>query len=145
MSPVSDRSSSGSSTSKKRRSYDKTYRTHEPLKGLPEVEFEEKQWDLDETPSPTSEFEPDTKPIYSQPQEVDSVKINNNYSDPYDNLSKRHTYIEPELQANKVDEVKSASNPNLLDNRYTLPEYATVNKDKNRDRIQSQSSIITDV
>lgn len=145
MSPVSDRSSSGSSnTSKKRRSYDKTYRTHEPLKGLPEVEFEEKQWDLDEAPSPTSEYGSDSKPVYTEPHQVNATQVDNNeYSVPF---NKRHTYVEPELQSgNKADEVKSASNPNLIDNRYTLPDYATVNKDRNRNRNQSQSSIITDV
>lgn len=48
------RSSSTSSSSKKRRSYDKSYRTHEPLEGLPEDDFEEKNFDLDTpTPSPT--------------------------------------------------------------------------------------------
>lgn len=144
MSPVSDRSSSGSSTSKKRRSYDKTYRTNEPLKGLPEVEFEEKPWDLNDTPSPTSEYDPDSKPVYTEPhQQIDASKNNNDYSVPFDNLNKRNTYVESEPLANKTDEAKSASNPNLLDNRYTLPDYATVNKD--RKRIQSQSSIITDV
>lgn len=144
MSPVSDRSSAGSNTSKKRRSYDKTYKTHEPLKGLPEVEFEEKQWDLDdEAPSPTSEYGSETKPLYTEPQKVVEAKTSNEYATPFDNASKRHTYIEPELQTNKTDEVRSASNPNLLDNRYTLPEYATVNKDRNR--VQSQSSVITDV
>jgi len=53
--PVSTLSSRGS---KSRRSYDKVYRTHEPLPGKPAVEFENKVWDLDEetdtswTPSP---------------------------------------------------------------------------------------------
>lgn len=47
----SDRSSSGSSSlggMKKRRMYDRSYRTHEPLPGKPPVEFEEKLWDLGE-------------------------------------------------------------------------------------------------
>lgn len=33
---------------KKRRAYDKTYRTHEPLANAPDVEFPEKLWDLSE-------------------------------------------------------------------------------------------------
>lgn len=37
-----------SSNAKKRRAYDKTYRTHEPLPNAPEVEFPEKLWDLSE-------------------------------------------------------------------------------------------------
>lgn len=142
-SPVSDRSSSDST--KKRRSYDKTYRTHEPLKGLPEVEFEEKQWDLDEAPSPTSEYGSDSKPVYVEPQTDAVDSPTNEYSVPFDSGNKRHTYMQPDVQANKPDGARSASNPNLLDNRYTLPDYAVVNKDRNRDRVQSQSSIITDV
>ncbi|CAH0719205.1 unnamed protein product, partial [Brenthis ino] len=37
-----------SDKSKKRRAYDKTYRTNEPLPNAPEVEFPEKPWDLSE-------------------------------------------------------------------------------------------------
>lgn len=48
----SNRSDSGrsdkSGASKKRRAYDKTYRTNEPLPGAPDVEFPEKLWDLSE-------------------------------------------------------------------------------------------------
>lgn len=47
----SDRSSSGSSSlggMKKRRMYDRSYRTHEPLPGKPPVDFDEKLWDLGE-------------------------------------------------------------------------------------------------
>lgn len=48
----SNRSDSGrsdkSGSSKKRRAYDKTYRTNEPLPGAPDVEFPEKLWDLSE-------------------------------------------------------------------------------------------------
>ncbi|CAK1589208.1 unnamed protein product [Parnassius mnemosyne] len=48
----SNKSESGksdkSSSSKKRRAYDKTYRTNEPLPNAPDVEFPEKPWDLSE-------------------------------------------------------------------------------------------------
>jgi hypothetical protein len=50
--------SRGSRGSKTRRSYDKVYRTHEPLPNKPLIDFENKMWDLDEetdtswTPSP---------------------------------------------------------------------------------------------
>lgn len=37
-----------SSLPKKRRAYDKTYRTNEPLPNAPDVEFPEKPWDLSE-------------------------------------------------------------------------------------------------
>ncbi|XP_031838730.1 sushi domain containing 2 mesh isoform X2 [Nomia melanderi] len=52
ISPVSDTSTT-TSTSKKRHSYDKVYRTHEPLPDRPEVDFEDKDWDLKEPYSPT--------------------------------------------------------------------------------------------
>ena len=47
----SDQSSSGSSSlggQKKRRMYDRSYRTHEPLPGKPSVDFDAKLWDLGE-------------------------------------------------------------------------------------------------
>lgn len=44
----SDGSEADSDTLKKSRSYEKVYRTHEPLEGKPNVEFPEKKWDLDE-------------------------------------------------------------------------------------------------
>lgn len=47
----SDRSSSGSSSlggMKKRRMYDRSYRTHEPLPGKPPVDFGDRLWDLGE-------------------------------------------------------------------------------------------------
>lgn len=45
----SNKSDSGkSSLSKKRRAYDKTYRTNEPLPNAPNSEFPEKNWDLSE-------------------------------------------------------------------------------------------------
>lgn len=51
----------GDSTLKKSRSYDKVYRTHEPLDGKPNVDFPEKKWDLEDedfTSSDGSEFPP---------------------------------------------------------------------------------------
>lgn len=50
--PDSSKSDSGKSDKsnlpKKRRAYDKTYRTNEPIPNAPEVEFPEKLWDLSE-------------------------------------------------------------------------------------------------
>lgn len=49
--PDSNKSDSGKSDKsslKKRRAYDKTYRTKEPLPNAPDVEFPEKLWDLSE-------------------------------------------------------------------------------------------------
>lgn len=48
ISPTSDSSTNTSGTLLKRRSYDRVYRTHEPLPNRPNSEFEEKVWDLKE-------------------------------------------------------------------------------------------------
>lgn len=113
--------------------YDKTYKTHEPLEGLPEIEFEEKAWDLEDPSPPATEYEPESK------QQSPTV---NEYAVPYDVTPKRHTD-----QPDGDRKFFSSSNPNLLNNSerftYSSPDYATV--DKERKRVQSQSSIITDV
>lgn len=48
ISPVSDSSTntSGGGSTRKRRTYDKVYHTHEPLPDRPNSVFEEKDWDL---------------------------------------------------------------------------------------------------
>lgn len=49
----------GNGTLKKSRSYDRVYRTNEPLEGKPDVQFPEKKWDLEDgdvTSSEGSEF-----------------------------------------------------------------------------------------
>uniref|UniRef100_A0A7G3B5Y1 Uncharacterized protein n=1 Tax=Lutzomyia longipalpis TaxID=7200 RepID=A0A7G3B5Y1_LUTLO len=45
----------GTDTLKKSRSYDKVYRTHEPLEGKPNIEFPDKKWDLDDEDVTSSE------------------------------------------------------------------------------------------
>ncbi|CAH1121477.1 unnamed protein product [Ceutorhynchus assimilis] len=60
LSPILSSTGSTDSMFRKRRSYDKSYRTHEPLSGLPEIEFEDKEIE--------PEFEPKSPtPSYSQP------------------------------------------------------------------------------
>jgi len=46
---------SDSDTLKKGRSYEKSYLTHEPLQGKPNIEFPAKKWDLDEEDFTSSE------------------------------------------------------------------------------------------
>ncbi|XP_015173386.1 PREDICTED: protein mesh isoform X1 [Polistes dominula] len=53
ISPVSDSSLSSLGGTKKRRSYDRVYRTNEPLPDRPNIDFEDKDWDLKEPVSPT--------------------------------------------------------------------------------------------
>lgn len=58
---INGHSETDSSTLKKSRSYDKVYRTNEPLENKPDVEFPAKKWDLDDedfTSSDGSEFPP---------------------------------------------------------------------------------------
>lgn len=47
ITPISDTSTiETNSGTRKRRSYDKVYRTHEPLPNRPDIDFEDKEWDL---------------------------------------------------------------------------------------------------
>lgn len=52
ITPISDTSTIDSGT-RKRRTYDKVYRTHEPLPNRPDIDFEDKEWDLKDPISPT--------------------------------------------------------------------------------------------
>ncbi|KAJ8947709.1 hypothetical protein NQ318_001548 [Aromia moschata] len=119
----SDKSDSGSIL-KKRRSYDKSYRTHEPLKDRPDVEFEEKPWDPN-----TNEYEPESKPMKSpaveSPTSTTSPTSSIQYSVPFSQ--------KPDLV--KVDD-DDANIPN--DNEYAVPL-----KKSPKERFSSQSSIIT--
>lgn len=54
ITPISDASTIDTNTgTRKRRSYDKVYHTHEPLPNRPYIDFEEKEFDLKEPISPT--------------------------------------------------------------------------------------------
>ena len=57
ISPSSDITTTSSSSKKKlKMRYDGVYRTHEPLPGKPDIDFEDKDWDLsyDDINSPTT-------------------------------------------------------------------------------------------
>lgn len=140
-SPIGSDRSSSSTSSKKRRSYDKTYRTHEPLEGVPEIDFEDKEWDLD-----TSLLEPDYEP---------SNKLNGNNKTMY----QRSESVDPDYLSAVTQPVTtinpqlSQSNPNLIDYNtpYGLNSHSPVDKLRadtlpfNRLTTKSQSSIVTDV
>lgn len=53
VTPISDSSTIETNSTKKRRSYDRVYRTNEPLPDKPDIDFEDKEWDLKEPISPT--------------------------------------------------------------------------------------------
>ncbi|XP_050303220.1 protein mesh isoform X2 [Anthonomus grandis grandis] len=130
----SDRSSTDSMF-KKKRNYDKSYRTHEPLTGLPETEFEEKEVDPNE-PS----FEPKTpvsptpsSVVYSQPfqSQPDLVAQDNR---------QRLTYGSDDYAVPVKN--KTYNNPNVSPTT-KFPGARLTAADKAR--MSSQSSIITDV
>lgn len=52
ISPISDASTIDTNSARKRRSYDRVYRTNEPLPDKPDIDFEDKEWDLKEPNSP---------------------------------------------------------------------------------------------
>lgn len=54
ITPISDTSTiETNSGTRKRRTYDKVYRTNEPLPNRPYIDFEDKEWDLKYPTSPT--------------------------------------------------------------------------------------------
>lgn len=89
---------------KKRRSYDGSYKTNEPIKGLPDVNFEEKNWDVDS-----------------------EIEKNPDYFSDISSLPSSHVN-----SSNR----KYKSNPNIFDS----PESTA-----RRDKLKSQSSMVTDV
>lgn len=121
----SDKSDTSFNLLKKRRSYDKSYRTHEPLKGLPQIEFENKPMDPN-----MPEFEPETKSLKSDIRSTNSPSSKSPtssvlYSTPYS--------AKPDLLTS-----------NNEDTLYGDDNYAVPMK-KSQERFSSQSSIITDV
>lgn len=55
LTPISDASTADTNNgTRKRRSYDRVYRTNEPLPNRPDVDFEEKEWDLKDPNSPAA-------------------------------------------------------------------------------------------
>lgn len=131
QSPISTNSPSdtGIGSLKKRRSYDKTYRTHEPLEGRPNGEFENKPWDPNvdlyedvDGPlrSPNTSFRSSASPT----SPTSSIQ----YALPYNS--------KPDL-VNLDNKDKTLS--------YNSDDYAVPLKKTPKERFSSQSSIITDV
>lgn len=119
---------------KKRRSYDKVYKTHEPLDGLPETEFEEKSWDLDSVPS--VEYDPSNKPD----QRISDISSMSSpiYRTPYDYEKKSPVYTKPDVLYGI-----NRSSPNLLTD--SEPNSPVNRTGLRRDQLQSQSSVQTEV
>ncbi|XP_032663680.1 protein mesh isoform X1 [Odontomachus brunneus] len=71
VSPISDDSTIENNSSRKRRIYDRVYRTNEPLPNRPDIDFEEKEWDLKEPNSPTESDSTDSMRKTASPKESD--------------------------------------------------------------------------
>ncbi|XP_022920575.2 protein mesh isoform X1 [Onthophagus taurus] len=127
-SPVmSDRGSYGDTLPQKRRSYDRSYRTNEPLKDRPNIDFEEGDYDAD---SPiNSEFRDSTGPVYSEPY-ITTPPLDRSLSPP------------------KYSSPPPLPKPNVTPSPVAaMPEYSFVDKDKkHKDQItKSQRNLVTDV
>lgn len=136
-SPLSDRSSTDSSLIKRKRSYDKSYRTHEPLAGLPETEFESKAVDPNEPEfepkSPTSATSPTSSIIYSQPYRSQPDLLTGDTAKPKLSYGS-DDYSVPIKKSIAKANVIPAQNPPI--SKLSAADRA---------RMSSQSSMITDV
>ncbi|XP_023014320.2 sushi domain containing 2 mesh isoform X1 [Leptinotarsa decemlineata] len=129
----SDKSENDSGSIKKRRiSYDKSYRTHEPLKGRPEVDFENKPWDPNYVPGYEDIRKPDKTP--SVPVSPTNSSL---YNEPYKAPTSQFDFSQ-----NQSPDIIQTGNKPALD--YGSDEYAKVKK-PDKTRFSSQSSIVTDV
>lgn len=135
QSPVSSderKSDTGIGSMKKRRSYDKVYRTNEPLQGRPNGEFEEKKWD----PNEDIYEEVDGRAV----SPIDSARGSSQIS-PTSPLSPTSSILYSIPYNSQPDLLKMQNNIRFTENDdiYALP------MKKNKQRFSSQSSIITDV
>lgn len=130
-SPTSD--ASGESIFKKRRSYDKSYRTHEPLSGLPETEFEDKQVDPNEP-----DFDPPKTPVSPTPSSVV-------YSQPFQSQPDLVSHDDKQRLTYGSDDYavpyKKSVNPNVS----PTSKFPPASRLSPSARMSSQSSVITDV
>lgn len=129
LSSDSQKSDTGIGSLKKRRSYDKVYRTHEPLQGRPNGEFENKSWD------PNVDIYEDMEEPLRSPNE--SVRDSSSPTSPTSSIQYAIPY------SSKPDLIKLDHNDKRL--TYTSEDYAVPLKKKPKERFSSQSSIITDV
>lgn len=73
ISPISDDSTIENNSSRKRRSYDGVYHTNEPLPNRPNIDFEEKEWDLKVPNSPTESDSTDSMRKTASPSKESDV------------------------------------------------------------------------
>lgn len=142
MSPVSDTSSLGSNNRVKR-SYDKSYKTNEPLPDKPDVEWEEKEWDLSPEGSEFDAKKLETQNINtgvwdSSPKESDSsptiVKPRNTISSDQWDSSPESSMINPMKYPVVPLQNKKTARAN------SDPEYETILHDPNMSRTNTLDS-----
>lgn len=114
---------------KKFRSYDKTYRTHEPLQGRPNGEFENKPWD------PNVDLYEDVDGPLRSPNT--SVRSSASPTSPTSSIQYALPYNSKPDLVNLDNKDKPLS--------YNSDDYAVPLKKTPKERFSSQSSIITDV
>lgn len=129
VSSDSQKSDTGIGSMKKRRSYDKVYRTNEPLQGRPNGEFEQKPWD------PNADAYEDAEELLRSPN--DSVRGSMGPTSPTSSIQYAIPYN------SKPDLVKVTNNEPRF--TYNADDYALPLKKTAKERYSSQSSIITDV
>lgn len=137
MSPVSDTSSTASN-SKMKRNYEKSYRTNEPLPGKPDVEWEEKDWDISPDGSDTGKNSPEKFPVKDEFVDPDYIYIEEPSMSRtgtmdsglgYDKDHRPYTMYDPiEKEENNLQTSDSKSQPAL---NYGKEDYATI-KGKNK-------------
>lgn len=129
ISSDSQKSDTGIGSMKKRRNYDKSYRTHEPLQGRPNSEFENKPWD------PNADLYEDVDEPLKSPNA--SVRSSASPTSPTSS-------IQYALPYNSKPDIVNLDPKNKGLN-YNSDDYAIPLKKKPKERFSSQSSIITDV
>lgn len=134
-----------------KRTYDKTYRTNEPLAGKPDVEWEEKDWDVSPGGSDFSGRKtPPRQRIHSDPEYAtveDSPMSRTGTIDSgigYDKQEHRPytMYDDYEREDDNLQKTSSSSQPIL---NYNSDDYAQVKKPIKNVPISTMSSKITAV
>lgn len=137
-SPLSDTSTS--SVFKPRIMYDKSYRTHEPLVGLPETEFESKQVDPNDVG-----YEIDRKSLSSPNIPVSPTPSSVSYTMPYQQKPDIVNYgSKPKLDYGS-DDYAQPYKPTSSSSDPASPTTGKLSPITYRDRVASRSSVITDV
>ncbi|XP_020713695.1 protein mesh isoform X2 [Ceratitis capitata] len=118
--PDDDSDTDATGTLKKSRSYDKVYRTNEPLPGKPRIDFPAKKWDLDDEDVTSSEGD--------KPRQMGRRSLRNNSGTDHDlpEADEEGTAVDDEPahehQQGQLNDTTDASNPAAYRNQPPSPE-----------------------